>query len=243
MLKSSIVQLTKIGAVTMICLLVASCQFQGIKGSGNVTTENRSFYSDFKSIEVEKALEVVVEQSDVTSVTVVADDNLQKHITTTVKNGVLSISSDINNYQNVKSKKVIVKMPTIEGIQASSAASLQSRNTLKGNIISINSSSGAKVEVTIEVDKAYCESSSGSQIIVKGKSISIETSSSSGSSIDAKELLSNDVMADASSGSSINVYPLRSLTAEASSGSNIIYYNSPKNLNKKTSSGGNIGKE
>jgi hypothetical protein len=243
MLKSSIVQLTKIGAVTIICFLVASCQFEGIKGSGNVTTENRTINSNFKSIEVEKALEVILEQSDVTSVTVVADDNLQKHITTTVKNGVLSISSDINNYQNVKSKKVIVKMPTIEGIQASSAASLQSRNTLKGNIISINSSSAAKVEVTIEVDKAYCESSSGSQIIVKGKSISLETSSSSGSSIDAKELLSNDVMADASSGSSINVYPLRSLTAEASSGSNIIYYNSPKNLNKKTSSGGNIGKE
>jgi len=243
MLKSSIVQLTKIGAVTMICLLVASCQFQGIKGSGNVTTENRSFYSDFKSIEVEKALEVVVEQSDVKSVTVIADDNLQKHIITTVTNGVLSISSDINNYNDVKSKKVIVKMPTIEGIQVSSAASLQSRNTLKGNIISINSSSGARVEVTIEVDKAYCESSSGSQIIVKGKSISIETSSSSGSSIDAKELLSNDVMADASSGSSINVYPLRSLIAEASSGSNIIYYNSPKNLNKKTSSGGNIDKD
>ena len=243
MLKSSIVQLTKIGAVIMICLLVSSCQFQGIKGSGNVTTENRNIHSDFKSIEVEKALEVVLEQSDVTSVTVVADDNLQKHITTNVTNGVLSISSDINNYHNVKSKKVIVKMPTIEGIQVSSAASLQSRNTIKGNIISINSSSGAKVEITIEADKTYCESSSGSQIIVKGKSISLETSSSSGSSIDAKELLSNDVMADASSGSSITVYPLRSLTAEASSGSNIIYYNSPKNLNKKTSSGGNIGKE
>lgn len=243
MLKSSIVQLTKIGAVIMICLLVSSCQFQGIKGSGNVTTENRNIHSDFKSIEVEKALEVVLEQSDVKSVTVIADDNLQKHIITTVTNGVLSISSDINNYNDVKSKKVIVKMPTIEGIQVSSAASLQSRNTLKGNIISINSSSGARVEVTIEADKAYCESSSGSQIIVKGKSISLETSSSSGSSIDAKELLSNDVIADASSGSSITVYPLRSLTAEASSGSNIIYYNSPKNLNKKTSSGGNIDKD
>ena len=243
MLKSSIVQLTKIGAVTIIYLLVASCQFQGIKGSGNVTSENRTINSNFKSIEVEKALEVILEQSDVTSVTVVADDNLQKHITTNVTNGVLSISSDINNYHNVKSKKVIVKMPTIEGIQVSSAASLQSRNTIKGNIISINSSSGAKVEVTIEADKAYCESSSGSQIIVKGKSISLETTSSSGSSIDAKELLSNDVMADASSGSSINLYPLRSLIAQASSGSNIIYYNSPKKLDKKTSSGGNIDKE
>lgn len=243
MLKSSIVQLTKIGAVTIICFLVASCQFEGIKGSGNVTTENRTINSNFKSIEVEKALEVILEQSDVTSVTVVADDNLQKHITTNVTNGVLSISSDINNYNDVKSKKVIVKMPTIEGIQVSSAASLQSRNTIKGNTISINSSSGAKVEVTIEADKAYCESSSGSQIIVKGKSISLETSSSSGSSIDAKELLSNDIIADASSGSSINLYPLRSLTAEASSGSNIIYYNSPKKLDKKTSSGGNIDKD
>jgi hypothetical protein len=243
MFKASKIVITKTILLVFLSVFSISCQFKGIEGSGNVTTENRSINSSFKSIEVEKALEVVVEQSDITSLTVIADDNLQKHIITKVTNGILHISSDINNYHNVKSKKVIVKMPIIEGIQVSSAAYLQSRNTLKSNTISINSSSGAKVEVSVEADKAYCESSSGSQIIVKGKAISLETSSSSGSSIDAKELLSNDILADASSGSSINVYPIRSLKAEASSGANIIYFNTPKNLDKKTSSGGNIDKE
>lgn len=243
MLKSPIVRFTKLGYATLTCLLVVSCQFQGIKGSGNITTEIRSVDSNFKSIEAGKGLDVTVEQSNTSNVTVIADDNVQKHIITKVENGVLIITSDTNSYYNVKSKRVIVKMPVIESIQVSNGASLESRNVLKSDNLSINCSSGAKIEVTIEAEKAFCESSSGSQIIVKGKAIQLETSSSSGSSIDAKELLSNDILADASSGSSINVYPLRSLTAEASSGSNILYYNTPKNINKKTSSGGNIDKE
>ena len=243
MFKASKIVITKTILLAILSIFSISCQFNGIEGSGNVTTENRAINSSFKIIEVEKALEVVVEQSDITSVTVIADDNLQKHIITKVTNGILHISSDFNNYNNLKSKKIIVKMPIIEGIQVSSAAYLQSRNTLKNNTISINSSSAAKVEVSIEADKAYCESSSGSQIIVKGKAISLETSSSSGSSIDAEKLVSNDIQAEASSGSTINIYPLWSLNAMASSGGNIIYHNIPKKVSKKTSSGGNIDKE
>jgi hypothetical protein len=243
MLKTSILHLEKTLFTTLICLFFASCQFQGIKGSGNSTTENRSVDSNFKSIEAGKGIDVIIEQNNEVLVTVIADDNIQKHIVTKVENGVLIITSDTNNFYNVKSKKVVVKMPIIEGIQVISGASVQSRNIIKSNSLSINSSSGSKIEITIEAEKTFCESSSGSQVIVKGKAIELETSASSGSSIDAKELLSNDVMAEASSGSSITVYPLRSLKAEAASGANIIYYNTPRNLDKKISSGGNIGKE
>ncbi|PWA05921.1 head GIN domain-containing protein [Flavobacterium psychrotolerans] len=235
--------LTKIVVMTAMGLLFASCQFQGIKGSGNVTSENRLIEGTFKSIEVENGLDVVLEQSDKLEVMVVADDNLQKHILTKVKNGVLIITSDYKNYINVKSKKVIVKIPVIESVEVSSAANLSSRNTLKSENISIKSSSGASVKITIEAEKASCESSSGSQITLDGKAINLEISSSSGSTIDAEKLLSNDIIANASSGSSIDVYPLVSLNAEASSGANVNYHNLAKNINKKSSSGGSVNKE
>ena len=78
-------------------MLLVSCQFNGIKGSGNVTTENRPVSEDFKSIKVDKGLDVVLEQSNTKSITVIADDNVHKHIKTSIENGVLIITSDVTS--------------------------------------------------------------------------------------------------------------------------------------------------
>jgi hypothetical protein len=53
---------------------------------------------------------VVIEQSDETGIMVEADDNLQKHIITTVENGILVISCD-EYFINTEVMKVTVKMP------------------------------------------------------------------------------------------------------------------------------------
>lgn len=238
-----IVILTKIVVTTAIGLLFASCQFQGIKGSGNVTTENRIVNGKFKSIKVEKGLEVILEQSQETKVTVVADDNLQKHILVKVSNGVLIITSDYSSYSNVKSKKILVKTLEIESIEVTGGANLSSKNTLKNEALTLKSSSGGNLKTQIETERANCESSSGSTISVSGKAIDLKISSSGGSNIDAEKLLSNTIIAKASSGSTLTVYPLVLLNAEASSGATIKYYNIPRNLNKKTGSGGAINKE
>jgi hypothetical protein len=56
-------------------------------------------------------------------------------------------------------------------------------------------------------------------------------------------LLTNEVIADASSGSSINVHPIVSLKAEASSGASINYNSVPKKFEKNSSSGGSINQD
>jgi pantoate kinase len=64
---------------------------------------------------------------------------------------------------------------------------------------------------------------------------------SSGSDIDAKDLLANKVNAAGSSGATISVHPIVSLKAKASSGSNIDYNTTP-NQSKRSSSGASIDK-
>lgn len=239
--------ITKFIIVTIAALLFASCDFamnmNSIKGSGNVTTKSRSVNGDFKSIEVSNAIDLVVEQADKTEIKVVADDNLQNDIITKVENGVLIISCKYNSFMNVNSKKVIVKMPTFEGLQASSASSIKSNNLLKGSNINIHASSAASINLDLEFDKITCESSSGSSTTINGKALELETKASSGSSINAFELFVNEVTADVSSGSTTNVHPIVSLNAEASSGGDITYSLDPKSIQKKTSSGGSIHKE
>ena len=238
--------ITKFIVITLIALLFGSCNLSGlnsIKGSGNVTTEKRTVTDDFKNVEVSNAIDLVVEQSDKTEIIVEADDNLQKEIITKVENGVLIVSCKVGNFMNVASKKVIVKMPVIEGLEASSASTINSTNTLKGNSLNLVSSSAGSIHATAEYENIQLTSSSASNQTIKGKAIQLETSSSSGSVLNAGELLANKVVAHASSGSSITVFPIVNLNAEASSGGNITYIKNPKSIQKEENSGGSVHQE
>lgn len=239
--------ITKFILVVLTALLFASCNhsinLNLIEESGNVTTERRVVDGDFKSIEVNNAIDLVIEQSDKTEIVVEADDNLQKHITTKVKNGTLVISCDKNSFTNMKSKKVTVKMPLIHELEANSGSTITSNNTLKGEYIRLNTSSVATMDITIESDNITCDTSSGSSITLNGKALQIKTNASSGSEIKADHLLANEVTAAVSSGATINVHPIVSLIAEASSGGNINYNIQPKTIQKNTNSGGSINRK
>jgi hypothetical protein len=239
-----IVYITKTIVALITALLFASCNYtidigDAVKGSGNVTTVNRPVSGDFTNIEVSKGIDVEITQSDAKSIEVKADDNIIEYITTDIVDGTLKIAME-KSVKNTKSKKVFVTLPTIESLRTSSGASLESKNTLIVRSLETKASSGSEIKLTVEAERITCETSSGSGIDVKGKALKLEAESSSGSDIEAGELLTNDVTAKSSSGSSIDVHPILSLDAKASSGSDIKFHNTPKTLNKVTSSGGSV---
>lgn len=239
--------LSKAALALSVALLFSSCKYDfdfgpGLEGDGNVVTESRNNDMEFTGIEISRGLELEIEQSNEKSIAVVADKNLQQHISTDINNGILTITTDID-IDNATSKKIIVKMPKITSLQASSAASVVGKNVLKGQNIGLSTSSAGQMNVSLEAENATAECSSGSNMTIKGKALKLETDTSSGSVLDAEGLLANDIIADASSGSSTNVSPIVSLKASASSGSHVKYHGDPKIINKDTGSGGSISKE
>jgi hypothetical protein len=244
-MKSKTTLWSKSFLVLTILFTVVSCQtsfdFSGEKGNGNIVTQTRTITESFEKIKVNSGLEVIVSQEDVRLVEVETDENIQPMITTVVENGVLIISSN-GNYETDETPIVRVSLPIISSLKSSSGATIISGNTLKSNSLEVKSSSGSQAELDVEADYISIESSSGSSIEVKGKALKAETSSSSGSSIDGGSLMANDIFAQTSSGSSTTVFPILSLNAKASSGSEITYTNIPKKLEKTESSGGSINK-
>jgi hypothetical protein len=233
-------------AAAIIGLLVTSCNGnfnvgKSITGSGNVVKEQRNL-NTFDKVTVCCGLECEIVQAADYKVTVEADDNLIRDIKTTVENGTLVIATDYTNYKNVSSKKIIVQMPIVKKLETTSGSSLTSSN-LHGSNVRIKTSSGSKMEITVESDTISLESSSGSHQRIKGKALILKTKSSSGSTIDAKDLMANEVSSESSSGSSTKTHPLLHLKASASSGSSISYVNQPKTISKEESSGGRISKK
>lgn len=242
------VHLVKFIIAACLALLFGSCKYdidlggKKITGSGHVTSQDRNV-KNFTKVEVSKGLDCEIFQDPNFKVTVEADDNLQEGITTKVENGTLVISSKYNNYRNVKSKKIIVHLPVIEGLEATSGSNLYTNSVIKGTDILVKSSSGSEIKAHLEADKIALEASSGSTLKAEGIALDITTDSSSGSSIEAQNLLANNVNAQSSSGSSTTVHPIVSLKAKASSGSSIDYNNTPKQIEKEESSGGSVSKE
>lgn len=242
-----IVFITKVIVTAIVAVLFSSCKFDvdlgpGLTGDGNVITDTRNNDIQISGIEVSRGLDVEVELSSEQSIAVVADKNLQDHISTDINNGILTITCD-ENIKEATSKKVIVKMRSVTSLQASSASQIIGKNVMKGQNIDLSTSSAGEINVSLEAETVSAESSSGSNMKLHGKVLKLETDSSSGSVIDAKDLLANDVISEASSGSSTDVKPLVSIKAKASSGSSISYHGDPKIVSKTASSGGSVSKE
>ena len=234
-------QITLKYIVILLSVTLLSCNdhFIGIHGSGNITTQKRSVAENFSTIVSSSGLRVIVAQEATPSIEVETDDNLQQYIITKVENDTLYVKVE-GNINTQSSINVSVKMPSINGLEASSGSTIHSKDILKGTSLSLKTSSGSKIEVAIEFEKVTCDASSGSSITISGEALSIQTSSSSGSEIDAKELAANEIVADESSGSFTKVKPIIKLNGTASSGSTITYYQSPKTLIKTESSGGSV---
>ncbi len=237
-----IVYLTKAIVVTIFTLLFSSCNINfgdGLDGNGNVQTEKRAITKKFTKVEANRGLEVIVEKADVTEVEVEADSNLLKHITTVVENGTLIISTD-ESIDSAEQLTVTVKMPLIEGLIATSGSTLRSKNTLKGTSIELESNSGSEIEATLEYENIAVETTSGSTTTLSGKALKLNTETTSGSQLNAETLEANEVISEATSGSSTDIHPLVTLKATASSGSDIQYTGTPKNITKEENSGGSI---
>ncbi len=222
--------------------LLFSCNFETVDGNGKVAIKERSLSGDYQKISAGSGLEVIIEQGSGYSVTVEADENLHEHIRTEVSGSTLEISTDAN-IGNATSKKVIVRLPHIEGIEAGSGCTVKGRNTFENDAIDLSTSSGGNMEVTIEAKKTNCEASSGSKLKVSGRVEKLTAEASSNGALNASGLAAEKVKADASSGGTIYVDAGKSLSADASSGGKIFYSKVPDDLHKDTSSGGEVVQE
>ena len=103
-------------------------------------------------------------------------------------------------------------------------------------------SSGADMDISIDVDNVTCSSSSGSDLKVSGTTTDLTAEASSGSDIKAGKLKAQNCVAEASSGADIVVYSEVKLKANASSGGDIKYYGNPESVTKSGGVSGDVRK-
>jgi len=225
--------------ITAIVMLSCNINFTGVKGNGEVTTSTRFTGDAFTSISASEGLNVVLTQSNSTLVKVQADSNLQNLITTKIIDGTLILETE-KQIGKASAKKVIVHVTNINNIQSSSGADVHSTGNIKATAITLKASSGSMMDLKLNAQQIDCDTSSGATIHLSGKANTFTASASSGSNIDADNLIAKKCNSKASSGASVDVNCTQTINAKASSGANIEYKGNPTEVEKSKSSGGSI---
>lgn len=195
----------------------------------------------FSGIKSAEAVDVYLKKGDKESVRVEVNGTRLSDVITEVSGSYLKIHMASGNYRKTN-VKVYVTYTNLDKISASSASNIFSEGTIKTSSIDISASSAATVEVSLDAGIVTADVSSAGDIVLEGRSRSLEVEASSAGDIDAYRLESEDVRARASSAGSVKVTATKSLDARASSGGDVRYRGNPLKTNTDSSSGGSVKK-
>lgn len=195
----------------------------------------------FEEVKVGQAIKVTLHYSNEEKVIIESSNIDIEKIETEVRNGILRISLEGDRYRSIN-VKVEVYYKNLKGLSVSSAASVKSTETIKGNNFDIGVSSAASVDLSLDVNELEVDISSAADAKIAGKAHGLNIDVSSAGGINAYELEAEIVSVSASSAGSAKVYATDSLHARASSGGSIRYKGNPARSNTDSSSGGSVKK-
>ncbi len=230
--------------VMVLSIGYADAQFWGVfkeKGNGDVTRTNRQI-GDFSAISAANGLNVYIRQGEKSSVVVETDSNFQKKVVTEVEGSCLKLYVE-DKVHNPTKFNVYVTFTELYSLKVSSGADMENKGIIHTEALDITVSSGAKADLELDIENLSCKTSSGASAKLKGKAMRFEAQASSGSNLKASKLEAEHCIAKASSGADIDVFVNKYLRASASSGGDIEYAGDPENVDKNTSSGGDISRD
>ncbi|MGG5209739.1 head GIN domain-containing protein [Chryseobacterium sp. MIQD13] len=224
--------------------------------------KEKVFNGDFDEIEVSQAIDAEIIKSETEKVVISAPENIINEILVDNSGGNLHIHYKqgirVRNINNVKAK---IYTKDFSKLIANSAASIHVKDKFTQDKMNIEISSAASVSGDLEANdfdisadssssfsgKVWAvdldiDASSAASIDISGKTKNADVTSSSAGSISAKEVVADNVKAEASSGASVQISAVSSVNAEASSGGSIDVSKRGelKNVTKQESSGGSI---
>lgn len=210
--------------------------------------ESRSV-KNFHAIKVSTGIQLMLSQGNTEAVAVSASTNeYRDNIKTVVENGVLKIYYDNDSWKfwkngDSKKLKAYVSVINLDGLDASTGASIKIEGLVKTNTLNVEASSGAVIKGNIDASVVKVDQSSGAVINMSGSVKDLSVDGSSGSVFHGYELTVDNCNIDASSGGGVQVTVNKELSVEVSSGGYVNYKGQGVIKNIKTSSGGNVSRK
>ncbi|HAA10490.1 MAG TPA: hypothetical protein DCE41_01865 [Cytophagales bacterium] len=220
-------------------------------------TETRNLGS-FDRVSAHEGIEVVLQEGNSNSAKITAKRIDLDEVLLDISGGSLKIHLEGNNHNNVDVEVVVTYTGSLEGVRASSAASVVCNDWLEADDFEVDASSAGDVDVKVTADDIDVDGSSAGTIVlevkagdidldmsssanitISGTADDLEVDGSSAGDLRAYDLTVKDADVSLSSGSHAKVNVSDNLRARVSSGGGVRYKGSPR-MDVNTSSGGTV---
>jgi hypothetical protein len=235
------IYLTSILFIALVSVvLLPSCRFHCIKGSGNHTTQNLKL-DKFSHIYIEGGYKVVLKQDSSYKVSIEADDNLMQYIHAESDGGELHI----HNRKNICSRGEIivnVGVGNLEELRGSGAVDFSSDGKLNTKDFKIKLSGSGKVDLDLTAANVITEGSGANEIRLKGQATSNKVDLVGSGKIYALDFVvgAYDIRTTGASHCEINV--LNDLNVHTTGAAEIQYKGNPANVNSNKTGAATITK-
>lgn len=156
------------------------------------------------------------------------------------KNGLLKIRMPLEKMLSGEGTKVMLYFKKIHSIDANEGSNVTSAEIFKQTSLDLNSEEGAKITVSLDVDKTSIKAISGGIVIVKGKAVAQSVSVHSGGVFKGKDLETSQTTVSINAGGSADVYATTLVDAKVKAGGTIFIYGKPKEIKQETLMGGSV---
>lgn len=229
-------------AVMLLTSCVFNCNNSGIKGSGNVTREQRAV-TQFSGIEViGGSFSLFLLQGDFESVEVEIDDNLQQYVEVQNVGNELVLSNKDEVSLNPTKSNVYITLKNINLISVLGVCSLKPVNTLNCNELAINIGGVVNGELDVICNEMDVNIHGVSNVELSGQSDRFSVTMSGVGSVNAINLEANKVNVNNSGVGSVSVYAFEELSMNNSGVGSIKYAGDAEIKNLNSSGIGKIKK-
>ena len=219
--------MNKKGFIVILTLMVSSCSITKnmgnaqVKGNGNLASEMRKL-SNFKAIEISIGYDkILVNCGEEPSIHISGDENILPLITTRISKGILRIESD-STFETKADSEIIINVKSLKEF------------TFDGV--------GKTVIHNLNEDKFNCNINGVGSCELNGKVESFYVLVNGVGSVNARQLIAADVVANLNGVGSVKLYAKNSLNASVNGIGGLTYFGNPTELILNDSGIGGITK-
>jgi hypothetical protein len=215
-------------SVSLACQLSVNVPFMGVRGSGNVVTEERQV-GDFTRIELSGMGDLEIETGDRPALRIEAEDNLLPLIETEVIGDTLRIGFKDNSYPRpTRSIRYFLTVVSLEALDASGLGNIKAPDLQAERFTIAISGGGDIVLASLEAETVEIDISGlGNLEIGGGEAANLEVDISGGGDLDSENLQVQEADISISGLGSATVRVSDLLRADISGGGSVRYYGNP----------------
>ncbi len=227
-------------ALPLIMIACINIGHETIKGSGKITSENRSVKS-FEKIDASGSIDIILTQGAPAGVRIETDDNILPYIELKQIDDKIEIfTRDGVNISPSQSVKVYITTPTISDIDLSGSVSIKSNGIFTSSKkLSVSTSGSAQINLNVEVISLATDVSGTGNITLKGKAQSVSIGISGGGEAHCFDLQTESASLDISGSGSADVTAYKNLNVDIS-GSGSVRYKGTPSIQQDISGSGNV---